>query len=342
MALIPPENRVAATMSKLVIESMIASILCVSTVLSAPAQEAQPASTKESWTATTETSVTDLEPSRTMESHVKSDNRTLDRRRLEALGPNGRYEPTFETEEETIQVDATTTRTVVRSYNWDANGQKILVGVTEEEVRASAGSDAHVDRTISSSDGNGYLHVLRREVADTTKTSPNTQETKTTVYFPDGNGRLSPYWKTQELQTRTDEHTVEAKKTTLRQYSSGGSWQVDQLRQSTIKEEGNNRTSEERLSSSDLNGNLSEVLRTVGKETQDAAGEKSNSVETYSTQVPGLSTDGNMQLTTSVTTVQKDEPNGEITEERDERTGPNGGQQVVRKTKYIVQYASSG
>ena len=145
-------------MSPLVIESMIASILCVMSALSAQAQQAQATATNESWTATTETSVADLEPSRTMESHVKSDKRTLDRRRLEVLGPNGRYEPTFETEKETIQVDATTTRTVVRSYNWDANGQKNLVGVTEEEARASAGADAHFDRTISSTDGNGNLH----------------------------------------------------------------------------------------------------------------------------------------------------------------------------------------
>src|SRR5215470_12455838 len=107
MALIPPENRVAATMSKLVIESMIASILCVMSALSAQAQQAQATATNESWTATAETSVADLKPSRTMESHVKSDNRTLDRRRLEVLGPNGRYEPTFETEKETIRVDAT-------------------------------------------------------------------------------------------------------------------------------------------------------------------------------------------------------------------------------------------
>jgi len=71
---------------------------------------------------------------------------------------------------------------------------------------------------------------------------------------------------------------------------------VDALRQSTIKENGKNRTSEESLSDSDLNGNLSEVLRTVGKETEDAAGEKTNSVETYSTQVPGLSSDGNLHF----------------------------------------------
>jgi hypothetical protein len=344
MALLPPEY-FAVSMTKLLVKSMIASILCVSSVLSAQAQEAQPTSTNESWTATTETSAANANSSRTMESHSKSDNRTVDRRRVEVLGPNGRYEPNVEIEKETIQVDATTTRTVERSYNWDVNGRKNLVQVTEEEARASVGGDAHVVRTISNSDGYGNVYVTQREVADTTKKSPNTQETKTTVYLTDGNSRLTPYWQTQELQTRSDEHTVEVKKTRLRQFSSGGNWEVDEVRESTIKENGKNRTSEERVSRSDLNGRLSEVLRTVGKETETAAGEKSNSVETYSTQVPGTAPDGHLHLTTRVTTVQENEPSGKTTEERVEQTNAgelNGGRQVVRKTRYIVQYAASG
>jgi hypothetical protein len=76
-----------------------------------------------------------------------------------------------------------------------------------------------VVRSTSSSDAYGNLQVMQREVADTRKTSPNTQETKTTVYLLDGNGRLTPFAQTQELQKRgavdIDPQAVEVTKLSL-------------------------------------------------------------------------------------------------------------------------------
>jgi hypothetical protein len=326
------------------VKLVIAVILCVGSVVYAQAQEAQPNNTNESWTATAQTSVYNSNPSRTMESHVKSGDRSVDKQRVEVLGPNGRYQPDYETDKETVQVNATTTRTVERTYRWDVNGQRNLVRVTEEEARSSANGDAQVVRTTSNSDANGNLQVMEREVADTKKTSPDAQETKTTIYLLDGNGRLTPSLQTQELQKRSADHRVEVKKTTLRPGSSGN-WEVGEVKESTIKEDGKNRTSEERVSRPDSEGRLSEVSRTVGKETETAAGEKSNTVETYSTEVPGLAPDGSLHLNRRVTTVQKKDSGGETTEQQVEQPNsgdPNAGVQVVAKTKYIVKYGASG
>ena len=80
---------------------------------------------------------------------------------MEVLGPNGRYQPDSETEKETVRVNDTTTRTVVRTYRWDANGQRKLAQVTEEEARTSASGDAQAVRTTSSSDVNGNLQVVQ-------------------------------------------------------------------------------------------------------------------------------------------------------------------------------------
>jgi len=344
MASSRPENRLAVSTTKLLAKLVIAVILCLGSAVYAQAQEAQPNNTNESWTATAQTSVQNTNPSRTMESHVKSGDRSVDKQRVEVLGPNGRYQPDYETDKETVQVNATTTRTVERTYRWDVNGQRNLVQVTEEEARSSANGNAQVVRTTSNSDANGNLQIMEREVADTRKTSPDAQETKTTIYLLDGNGRLTPSLQTQELQKRSGDRRVEVKKTMLRPGSSGN-WEVGEVKESTIKEDGKNRTSEERVSRPDSEGRLSAVSRTVDKETETATGEKSNTVETYSTGVPGLASDGSLHLNRRVTTVQKKDSGGETTEQQVEQTNagdPNAGLQVSAKTKYIVKYGASG
>jgi len=344
MASSQPENRVAVSATELLVKSMISVILCVGSVLCAQAQDAQPNNTNESWTATTQTSVDNTNPSRTTESHAKSGNRSVDKQSVEVLGPNGRYLPDSETDKETVQVNATTTRTVERTYRWDVNGQRNLVQVTEEEARSSASGDAQVVRRTSNPDANGNLHVVQREVADTRKTSPDAEETKTTVYRADGNGGLNPSLRTQELQKRSADHRVEVKKTTLVPDSSGN-WEVGEVKESTIYQDGRNRTSEERVSHPDSEGRLSEVSRTVGKETETAAGEKNNTVETYSTDAPGLAPDGSLHLNQRVTTVQKKNSGGKTTEQQVEQPNsgdPNAGLQVSTKTKYIVRYGASG
>jgi hypothetical protein len=330
--------------TRLVVKSMIAAILCAGSLTCAQAQDAQPNNTKDSWTATTQTAENNTSPSRTMESHAKSGDRSVDKQRMEVLGENGQYLPDFETDKETIQVNATTTRTVVRTYRWDVNGQKTQVQMTEEEARSTASGDAHVVRTISNPDANGNLQVVQREVADTKKTSPDTEETKSTVYFVDGNGALTPSVQTEELQKTSADHSVAVKNTTLVPDSSGN-WVVGEVKESTIKEDGKKRTSEERVSRPGSDGSLSEVLRTVGTETETAAGEKTSTVDTFSKDAPGLATDGSLQLNRRETTVQKTDSGGKTAEQQVEERNPdspNGGLQVRTKTKYIVQYAASG
>src|SRR5882724_10448132 len=184
MAYSNAENHVAA--STLLINLIISLVFCFGSAVSTQAQDAQRNGIDESWSATTETSVKNANPARTTESHARSGNRSVDKQRVEVLGPNGRYQPDSETEKETVRVNATTTRTVVRTYRWDGSGQRKLAQVTEEEARSTASGDAQAVRTTSSSDVNGNLRVVQRETADTRKTSPDVQETKTTVYLADG------------------------------------------------------------------------------------------------------------------------------------------------------------
>ncbi len=151
---------------------------------------------------------------------------------MEVLGPDGRYQPSFDTETETVQVNDTTTRTVVRTYNWDANGRRKLVEIREQETRTTASGDAQTMRTTSNSDLDGNLFVVLREVEDTRKTSPDAQETKTTVYAADGNGGFTAARQTDEVQQRNADRGVEVHKTTLRP-DANGNLRLDEVSRKT-------------------------------------------------------------------------------------------------------------
>jgi hypothetical protein len=343
MALSERERQVTAAPTKLLITSMISVILCIGSAARAQAQDAQPKSVDESWTATTQTHVDNTNPLRTTGSHSQSGNRSVDKQRVEVLGPDGRYQPGSDTETETVHVNATTTRTVVRTYGWDANGQRYLMKVTEEEARGSASGDVHEVRATSSADANGNLQVVLREVADTKKTSPDAQETKTTVYLADGNGGFTPSVQTRELQKHNAGDKTEVKTTTLYP-GANGNWELGQVVEKTIKDAGNKRTIEDRVSRPDSEGELSEFSHTVSKETETAPGEISNTVETDSTVVPGVAQDGSLHLKQRVTTVRNKSSDRKTTEQQVEQPNPGNptdGLQVQAKTIYTVRYAAS-
>ena len=331
-------------MTKLLIISMISMALCVDSAACAQAQESQQNSSDESWTATTATSVDNAIPSRTTESHAKYGNRSVDKQRVEVLGLEGRYRPDSDTEKETVRVNDTTTRTVVRTYRWDGNGQRKLVQVTEEEARSTASGNSQAVRTTSSSDVNGNFQVVKREVTDTRKTSPDAQETKTKVYLGDGNGGFTMSVQAQELQKRSDDHRLEVKKTMLLP-DGNGNWKVGEVKETTIKEDDKNRTTEERISRPDSEGRLAEFSRTVDKETKSTSGERINTVDTYSRNVPGLADDGSLHRNQRVTTLQRKDADGETSEQQVEQPSPGNpsdGPKVSAKTKYIVRYGSFG
>ncbi len=340
MLLSKPDDHVVAPR---LFKWMIFLTLCAGSAVCAQAQDARANTADESWTATTQTSIDNTNPLRTTESHTRSGNRSVDKQKVEVLGTDGGYRPDHEIETETIRVNDTTTRTVVRTYKWDANGQRSLMQVTEEEARNPTSGDAKVVRTTSSRDVNGNLRIVEREVADTKKTSSDGQQTKTTVYLSDGNGGFTPSRETQELQKRGADSKVEVKTTTLLP-GANGNWELLEMKEKTIKEEGKNRISEESVSRPDPEGRLSEVSRTVSEETENAAGEKGNTVETYSIQASGIPVDGSLHLNQRVTSIEKRDSTGRITEQQVEQPdigNPSDGVQVNGKNKYTVKYAAS-
>lgn len=251
-----------------------------------------------SWSATTDsTDATNGAQTRRSETHRESGNRTVDTQSTQ-IYRSGRYEPFQDVETETVKVSPTTTRTVVRTFGRDSNGQKTLVQVTEEEKQDLANGGAKTVRTTSNPDLNGGLQVIQREIADTRKIDADTSETKTTTLLPGVNG-MAASMQTQERQHRSGD-TIDFQKTTLLPDASGN-WQAGEVKRGTIKDDGKSRSSEERVSRQNSEGQLSEVSRTVAKESKGTSGDTQSTVETFSTDVPGAAPDGHMHLVGRVT-----------------------------------------
>ena len=184
------------------------------------AQSPDSSDSDKSWTGSTDVNITNENATRINDSHAKSGNQTKDSHSVEALGPNGGYEPYLDTETETVKVNASTTRTIQRTYTRGPNGERALSQVTESESQSLPGGEVKVVRATSNPDINGDMQLVRREVADTKPTSPNAQETHTTVFVPSANGGLTAATQIIEQQTK-----VSDKSTTYQQVHPGFRWQ---------------------------------------------------------------------------------------------------------------------
>jgi hypothetical protein len=323
----------------------IAACLCSCLLLRAQTSDSQASDANRSWRVTSESQSNNLNPTRTLESHTQSGNRTVDNQSLERRGADGDFEAYQDIEKTTVQVNATTVRTTTRTYGRDADGAKTLVQVTEEEARTLPGGGSNLVRTTSNPDANGNLQLVQRHIEETKKIGQDVEETKTTVMLPSINGDLAPAMKTQERRQRSANDTVVSQKTTSLADGTGN-WQVSEIRQATSRQEGKERTTEERVSRPDAEGKLLEISRTVSKASENAPGEKRDTVETYSVDVPGSARDGSLHLVERKTTAQSTSSTGQQSTaqqvERPDPGDPDSGLRVSIRTTDAVRPGSSG
>jgi hypothetical protein len=295
------------------------------------------------WTATTESKEDYANPTRTIRTHTQSGNHAVDVRSIEARGPDGSFHAYQDIETETVRENATTVRTTTRTFVRDSNGAKTLSQVTEEDKQTFSGGDSKLVRTTSNPDANGNLQVVQRENQVTSRVSPGVEETKTTVMLPSIDGGLAPAMQTQERQKRSGD-TTEIQKTTLLP-DSAGSWQVGEVRHTTIKDDAKTRSKEELVSRPDLDGNLSEVSRTVSEESGDGSGDRQKSESTYSIDVPGAARDNGLHLVQRVMTTQRTSSDGQQTtrlESQPDPGDPGAGLRATTVTTETVRLGPAG
>jgi hypothetical protein len=303
---------------------------------------AQDASRKsDEWTASAQTTSENTSPTRTTETYKKVGNRTIHKTTTQVLGPGGDYQPYSETETETIQDDANSSRSIVRSYSPGSGGEMRLVQVTEEKKQQLPNGGVSVVRTMSNPDEYGKFNVVQREVAETKKSGPGSEETQSTVYTADGSGTLSATAKIRQEKKAAADGSVKTMRTTTAPDLSG-TWQVTERVQGTEKSDGENRTTETVTLRPDYEGKLSEVSRTNSKESQ-ADGQVSGTTQTYSPNIPGVSPDGRLHLVERAMTVQTKKSGGTASEQQVERRDPvDGNLKVMMTTSNSVASGSSG
>ena len=248
---------------------------------------------------------------RLVRSSTEAEGKKVEREVLERLSIEGRYEPSVETEVETIQVDPRTTRIIRRLFGRDPDGRRTVVEVTEEEQSSLPGGRKHIVRTSSKPNLDGHFRVTRREIQDTTPLSRSVQRTRTTVLLPNIDGTLAPAEQVEEVERQEEMGVVEVERTHLLP-DANGRWEPFEIRERVVRTEAAGVQTEERIRRRDPNGKLSLAERTVTKQWKDAEGHERQTVETYSRNIAGTGRygDGRLHLDRRLRIVRSTRPDG--------------------------------
>jgi hypothetical protein len=305
------------------------------------------AQNNQSWTSTSQQDSPNatINPLRTTESHTESDGRVMNRNSVQTMGMDGRYVPYSDIESQTVRVNDSTVRSIQRAFGRDVDGHRVLIQEKQEEIRSLPGGAQSVTRTFSNPDANGALQVVQRESEDSKQISPGVRVTNSTIFSPDINGGLSAAVRTEQRERRASDGTIESSKSTLLNDGTGA-WKLSEVHESTSRPESPElRTNEERIFRPDSTGKLALAERTVSHESQANGGEKRETVDTYSTNVPGVAGDSSLQLVERSTAVQRNSAGTQSTIRQVEQPNPGsigGSLHVTQEAIDIVRSDASG
>lgn len=255
-------------------------------------QDSTPA---QSWTSSSqqESPSETWNPIRTHQIHTERDGRVLEQTAVETIGLDGRYVPYMDTERESVRVDATTVRSLERTFARGPNGEKTLVQERSEETISLPKGAHRIVRTVANPDVNGALQVVQEEFIDSKQVNTGARETKSIVLMPDPNEGLAPVMQQQEIARPQVDGTTDVER-----YSwltdGAGHWQLKEVRRGIHQDGGNTR--EESVLRTDSAGTLQLVEQTIRTQTKLGADQDSEISETYSTTVPGVAGENNLQI----------------------------------------------
>ncbi len=285
-------------------------------------------------------------PYRTTTTHSEVNGRTIDRTVVEARGPDGRYVPYSVTERESVKVNDTTVRNVERNYATNADGRQTLTQERREESNTLPGGESKVTSTVSNPDANGGMQIVQRTETDSKQTAPGARDTNTTVFSIDSNGGLSASMRIEEHERHTDPKTIESKKSTSL-FDGTGRWNVSEVREATTKAgEGGTSIKDERVMRPDAEGKMALVEQTLTRQADSGSGEKRDTTETYSTNVPGQAGDEGLKLVQRESTVHRTDSSGRQNTTRLVESSnpgdPGAGLQVTQQAIDIVRPGTNG
>ena len=277
-------------------------------------------------------------PSRVTETRSQDGNRKTRTQVTEAPGLDGRYQPLLEREEQVVEVDAQTTRVVVKEFGRNADGSRSLLRQTEQETRSLPGGGERSTRSTSRPDVNGRMQAVERAVEESRQTGVDTRETKKTVLLPDVNGAFLEVERVHQVEQRKEGGSAEVTSSHSRP-DANGRWGTSEVRKQTVvKESDGAESAEESVFRRDLNDRESLSERTVTHKRKDAAGQEQEVKETYSRANSGANVvEGDRlplaQRTMSVTITQADGSQRVVQSvEQREQANASGGMRVTEQS----------
>lgn len=248
----------------------------------ASSQQANTASTQSEWPYATG----GITPARRTETSTKTESGQVVTQRLETPGIYGRYQLLTETEEETIEVDANTTRVIRRLFARDARGRRQVIEVTEEEHHRLPNDGERIVRNTSQPTLDGHFQLTRRDIEETTQVTPTMRQTRTTVSHPDINGGLTPVEQISETEQEKEPGVLVVERTQLL-LDGNGRWEPHETRERVIRSQGGEVRTEEQVYRKDANFQMSLAERTVTREWKDEQGAEHQTTQVYSDNISG-------------------------------------------------------
>ncbi len=262
---------------------------------------------------------------------------------VDTLSPDGTYEPSVEVEEETVVVDARTTRVIQRLYNRDPDGRRRLFERTEEEHQQLPDQTMRIVRRTSHAHLDGHLRLTREEQSDTRQSQPGVAETRTVVRQPDINGGFRPVEQVQTIERETQPGVRELERTQLLP-DGNGRWETQEKRRRTVTTTQEQVRTEEEVYRRDPNRQLSLAEKTVTREWQDAQGAERQTTEVYSNAIAGTASygDGRLHLDRRIETTRRTRADGteEVIQDEQERSLVAPGE-PLRPARRTIEFSRS-
>ncbi len=239
-------------------------------------------------------------------------------------------------EEETIQVDPHTTRTVTRTYHDDGFGSQRLVSVTEETRTVKEDGQEEAVRRISNPDSNGRLQLQVEETQRVVSRGDNEFEVQTVVSMPGVDRRLRPVEQFVQTELRRTDGTVELDRI---HYVADGSrqWQPVERRTSVTRAGNGESTTEEEVYRADLNRRMSLSDRITSREWNAEDGTIHRTIETQS-----VNPQGKLQLAERVNTVQSTDPDGLVEIVQDVEVPLQGSGRMQPSERIVSSFTPGG
>lgn len=219
-------------------------------------------------------------PSRTTETRNADGSRKT--QVIESRGMDGTYQTLLEREEQTVQVDSQTTRTVVKEYGRNPDGSRSLLRQTEQETRTLSDGRERTTSNISRPDVNGRMQAVERAVEESRKTGENTREINKRTLAPDVNGNFQEVERVHKVERRSEDGTGEVTSTSSRP-DVNGRWGTAEVRkESMAKSDDGSEQTDEQVFRRDINDRESLRERKVTRKFKDASGQEQQVEESYS------------------------------------------------------------